>query len=511
MLFRILKHIKERPELIGKFVNEIRKNGLFSAILKVRDYINNLIRMENVRVDSYEEDTVIFLDGEEVYIKCPLCGTFDKKQLILKAKNPFPYSDYLNLYKCNNCKCMFYHPFQEPDYSSEAWVDVYWKFYVEQGAGIDSMIKPILMLKDIQKYESFLDVGCGFGYTLDFVKSILGFKKVVGVEPGEYGKLGKDILEVQIFNDYLQNIGELKNEKFDIIFSSEVIEHIQEPHEFIGLLNDYINEDGVLILTTPNAEFVSKDTKYSTLLGILSPGYHVILYSPTSIAYLLKRHGFSDIRVVEEAHRLIIFATKKGKLELTSLERRELINRYYIPYLKHLTQKKNDVVIRGSAWRLFKEYVNMGLYEDAIDVYNNFLKTADLESPKHILDKINSCKDLECIGKTVPFYISGLYYYLGMCYLNYFADYNKSSEYFSASFDIGLKLLSIATAYYEEVADLLWRAKFHEGLSYLYLGDKNKAIEVFNFILEQNIPKREFFYIKPPFDLIKRIEELLNE
>ena len=61
------------------------------------------------------------------------------------------------------------------------------------------------------------------------------------------------------------------------------------------------------------------------------------------------------------------------------------------------------------------------------------------------------------------------------------------------------------------MADLLWRAKFHEGLSYLYQGEVEKAREIFSFILANTESKEEFFYIVPPQDIVENAKKKLDE
>ena len=464
-----------------------------------------------------------WLFNQSKRVQCKICKSDAEKPAILKVVNPFHYSEYLTLYRCEDCGVFFFDPFQYPPYESDCGYKNYAKFYVEQMAGIDFLIEPLIMLKVKNtiklftitmlkvKKRKFLDVGCGFGFAVKFAEEILDMR-AVGVDPSYYGKLGRQVLKVNIFNDYLENISELYEDRFDIVYSSEVIEHIPKPETFIELLSSYLSERGIMILTTPNAHIINKECRCSTLLGVLSPGLHAVLFTPKSVFYLLNKFGFENIKIIEKAHRLLIFASKTEDFYVEPIERDILINKYYVPFLQKLQKTNNDWLRAGAGWRLFKEYINAGRYEDAISVWEELKKELEEKYRLNFNDLIDICRivsgvsDFDKFGERFPYFIGGLYYYLGMLYLNHYADYKRSANYFRISFIIGLKCLSLGTAYFEEMADLLWRAKFHEGLSYLYQGEVERAKEIFSFILANTDPKEEFFYIIPSQDITENCE-----
>ena len=276
----------------------------------------------------------------------------------MSVKNPFSYSENLNLYKCRECGTCFFEPFEYPSYSDDYKYENYAKFYVEQGAGIDFMIKPLLFLSNLRNYSSILDVGCGFGFLVKFAEEILHME-AIGVDPSRYCKEGQKILNINTYNNYLEYVNELKGKNYDIVYSSEVIEHIMDPSNFVKLLKNYLHENGVLILTTPNAEFINCQTPVSTLMEILLPGFHHILFSPFSIQMLLTGLGFKSIEVMKEAHRLIVFASKERNKKLIAYtEDKDLRDKYYIQYLEKLSQISHPWLKLGVMHRLFKEIVN---------------------------------------------------------------------------------------------------------------------------------------------------------
>ena len=99
---------------------------------------------------------------------------------------------------------------------------------------------------------SILEVGCGFGV---ISKELSRYGRVVGMDLSPNGieiarKLnpGLSFFHGDLLN---HNFGD---EKYDVIVSSEVIEHIpkESREQFIRVLANLLNHGGYLILTTPN-------------------------------------------------------------------------------------------------------------------------------------------------------------------------------------------------------------------------------------------------------------------
>lgn len=464
-------------------------------------------------MENSTEGDIIWIENSTFPIQCKICGDSSAKDLILKVKNPFQTENFLDLYKCKNCHTCFFYPFNYPDYKNPIF-DKYIKFYVEQGAGIDFMIMYLVKLEKDFKDKSFCDVGYGFGFSVHFAQNFLKMK-AVGIEPGLEGKVGSKLLNIKIYNDYLENVKEISGEKFDIILSSEVIEHVKDPLGFLFNLKEFANKETVVIITTLNSNWIKKDTKYSTLLEILFPAFHHYICSPYALDILAKKAGFRVRKIIEHTHRLILYASNK-EFEIMTFEEVDFRKKIYIPYLYQIVneRKTSDILYDGASWRLFKELVNMGEYEKALEIYEktnlkNFLES---ESFENLINNIENIKTFDEFGSKYPYFLPGALYYLGMLLLNHIADYECSAKSFKSSFIVGLKCLSLGTAYYEEMADLLWWAKFHEGLSYLYRGNISEAIKCFGLILENfNNPNKRFFFITPSKLIVKRVIKSLEQ
>ncbi len=455
------------------------------------------------------EDLIVWHHTQASNLPCPVCEDRATKELVLQFRNPFPYSEWLDLYRCPSCQSCFYHPYEPPDYRNEPSLTQEVKWYLEIGAGIDFMIGPIARLAPMGDYRSLLDVGCGFGFVVDFARRVLGWE-AVGVEPSPYGREGARMLGITVYPNYLEDVTDLDGRTFDVVFASEVIEHVPDQVRFLSLLKTYLSPSGLLVLTTPNALWVHPRAPYDILLETIQ-AYHAIVLSPHGLRLLLERVGLPEVYIEERHHRLIVYASSQ-KFDPPPLSQAErIVREAYIRYLETLAEQVSSLdaphLASGVSCRLFKERVNEGQYKDALSIFNELEGVLQREYGDSVLvpevgvSIARQVKSLNEFSRLRPFSLPVIYYYLGTVNLNHLRDYEYARRLFSAAFEIVLRLLNIRI-YSSEPVDLLWRMKLHEGLSYLYAGRREEALSVFRFILDHRERSSEFQYVEPPADVV---------
>lgn len=150
------------------------------------------------------------------------------------------------------------------------------------------------LLDEFEKYRqtgAMLDVGCGVGLFLAVAKQrgweVYGTEyseKAVSIceEKGISMKLGK--LDASAF----------RGKQFDIVTSFEVIEHINNPNEELTEINKLLRKGGLFYCTTPN--FNSLGRYYTGAhYNIISYPEHLSYYTPYSINFLARKHGFKPL------------------------------------------------------------------------------------------------------------------------------------------------------------------------------------------------------------------------
>jgi|GEM_PF-1411599 len=96
-----------------------------------------------------------------------------------------------------------------------------------------------------------LDVGCGLGYLLGYIDSIANPAELIGYDPSAKTILcGPKLCAAGRFENRILS----SDEKIsgDVIFLTQVLEHLESPHEMLHLLKSKLAKPGVMVLSVPN-------------------------------------------------------------------------------------------------------------------------------------------------------------------------------------------------------------------------------------------------------------------
>jgi 2-polyprenyl-3-methyl-5-hydroxy-6-metoxy-1,4-benzoquinol methylase len=145
--------------------------------------------------------------------------------------------------------------------------------------------------------RDILDIGCAVGYKKDdwMHKNIKGVaRSVYGLDldqqsVDEIRAMGYD---VQQGNAQQFNI----NRKFTLVHAGELIEHLDNPGGFLESARAHLTEDGLLLLTTPNALRIS-NFLYAATGGLRVNAEHTCWFCDTTISTLLQRKGFEVMEI----------------------------------------------------------------------------------------------------------------------------------------------------------------------------------------------------------------------
>lgn len=159
------------------------------------------------------------------------------------------------------------------------------------------------ILSNLKPKARILDIGCGFGQTLNAIKNK---KYKWGGEMNDFNLFGIDINENAI--KYVKSLGiesqTIKDilefnpkEKFDLIIITHVLEHLPKDN-IINTLKYFkenlLNENGSIFIAVPNAQ--SNTNCYWAYEDFT----HTTLFTAGSIIYVLKMAGFNSINIIDK-------------------------------------------------------------------------------------------------------------------------------------------------------------------------------------------------------------------
>lgn len=141
----------------------------------------------------------------------------------------------------------------------------------------------ILIEAGLNRTHSILDYGCGSGY---FVKFLQENKfNCVGYEPYH-----------TIFSST-----ETLLKKYDFVISQDVMEHVDNPHQFLENVRKLVNDNGKLIVGTPFADNV--DIFNTTdQIGALHQPFHRFLISKKQIINFFEHRDWSPAKIIEKSY-----------------------------------------------------------------------------------------------------------------------------------------------------------------------------------------------------------------
>jgi len=163
--------------------------------------------------------------------------------------------------------------------------------------------KIIAVIQNCPNVTSILDLGCGNGYLASRL-ACLGYK-VTGVDASQSG------IELARMHNSFNNLefvcaninADLANAffvKFDLILSSDVIEHMYRPADLIDLATSLLQVSGHLIVVTPYHGYIKNLllavlNKWDAHHGVGWDGGHIKFFSVKTLRDLFEKYGYEDI------------------------------------------------------------------------------------------------------------------------------------------------------------------------------------------------------------------------
>lgn len=229
---------------------------------------------------------------------CPVCSAalFNKK---MELKDYFLTGEVFLLVECSSCRFRFINPRPGPGiigryYKSEEYIShgikkndpVSWMY---QKARNFSISRKFRLLKRHIKGSKVLDIGCGTGEFLSYLKH--HNLHVTGMEPNSGARefaIQTHGLTVYENPDQIAEAGL----KFDAITLWHVLEHIHDLNATLVKIGRILNQHGVLIIAVPNCE--SWDARhFGPYWAAYDVPRHLYHFTAATMKLLLRKHGFT--------------------------------------------------------------------------------------------------------------------------------------------------------------------------------------------------------------------------
>jgi 2-polyprenyl-3-methyl-5-hydroxy-6-metoxy-1,4-benzoquinol methylase len=185
----------------------------------------------------------------------------------------------VSIYRCLETQYRFYIPFNvagDGDFYEKLqyydWYYMPWKWEHQQTT------------KLLKQGMHILEVGCAKG---DFLAKINEEYQVevTGLELNQAAVAAARTKGLNVLNEMIQEHSETHQEKYDLVCSFQVLEHISDVHSFIDAQIKCLKKGGSLIIAVPNNDsFLGLDA--SNMLNL--PPHHMGLWNKTSFTNIEK-------------------------------------------------------------------------------------------------------------------------------------------------------------------------------------------------------------------------------
>jgi SAM-dependent methyltransferase len=137
----------------------------------------------------------------------------------------------------------------------------------------------------IEKLDSknILEVGCASGAFLEYLRKKYKNSTLVGLELNSEAALKATSKGLNVELELVENFANSNKDKFDIVCSFQVLEHISDPFSFLQSSIDCLKKGGKLIICVPNNDsFI----KYEKKEPLNYPPHHMGLWTDSSLKSL---------------------------------------------------------------------------------------------------------------------------------------------------------------------------------------------------------------------------------
>lgn len=212
--------------------------------------------------------------------KCSVCGLVQVTNMPAVEKREQGQNFYEDYYKDTVSKCEKSFEDMEIDQRKQRYV------YLNFNNKLDQIEKRK------GKRGKLLDVGCAFGFFMDVARE-RGWT-VAGIEISEYAseyaarQLGLSVVNKTITEAMFEE------KSFDVITMWYVIEHLPNPKQVLRHLINFLKDDGMLVISTPNVDSYRARVQGEKWRCWIPPE-HLVYFSPETMRNLLKRCGLKII------------------------------------------------------------------------------------------------------------------------------------------------------------------------------------------------------------------------
>lgn len=242
-------------------------------------------------------------------LQCTLCGNKEIKPLHNTIRNNI--DDTYKMYECSHCGTHFINPQPEKEqleayYDGQFREEVHSSTYYNETI-LNSVLQNFLpeaksrvarVENDLKQSDDILEIGCSVGYFLSVIVD-----KVNLAYGTEWDNKARSYIQNVIHNSKIKTAYNPQDfsQKFDKIFMFHVLEHIENPIEFLNNLKPLLKDGGKIYIEVPNVDdILVKTFKNDAFKNFYYKKAHLYNFNETGLKYIFEKSNFNyDIQFIQ--------------------------------------------------------------------------------------------------------------------------------------------------------------------------------------------------------------------
>lgn len=222
-------------------------------------------------------------------VTCPVCHAVCYPQL---EKNGY------RIVRCSNCAFLFVDPMP-----TEAIIAAYYAttyrgacadFYPKDRSRRWRAFWRSLWFIPYVYHRDIVDLGCGGGHMLAALCRFARSGAGVDLSENSIAFARRSFPEQRFFAEDIEAFAK-REQRFDFVFSSELLEHLKSPVVFMETLRAITRPNAVVYLSAPDAGHRATPQDLATWSDICPPE-HLQWFNETNLTMLFEQYGFVPLR-----------------------------------------------------------------------------------------------------------------------------------------------------------------------------------------------------------------------
>ncbi|HYD17512.1 MAG TPA: class I SAM-dependent methyltransferase, partial [Patescibacteria group bacterium] len=139
--------------------------------------------------------------------------------------------------------------------------------------------------------RKFLDIGCSVGFMTEAARRAGCEAYGIDIDDQAVGIAKETFKDCKFETIDIADLAK-RGDKFDMVYMSEVIEHVPDPDGFMAAVAAVMNKDAVLYLTAPDGAHFGVPRDFASW-GMVCPPQHLTYFSRKGLKTMLARHGLT--------------------------------------------------------------------------------------------------------------------------------------------------------------------------------------------------------------------------